>query len=189
MNVNCQIETDNPKYCSRSCSAGMSNLGKNRHGDRKFTKVYPECANSNCSNKVKNKNGKKYCSIACSAQSITQQILDRWIAGDYSVGNSKSGLSHTIRTYLIKQANFKCQSPTCCVPGGWGEINLKTGKSFLEIEHIDGNCHNNVPSNLIVLCPNCHSLTPTYKGLNKGHGRAYRGKYDQWSRVDNKAEV
>ena len=42
------------------------------------------------------------------------------------------------------------------------------------IDHIDGNSENNNLSNLRVICPNCDSLTPTYKGLNKGNGRAYR---------------
>lgn len=31
-------------------------------------------------------------------------------------------------------------------------------------------------NNLILLCPNCHSLTPTYKALNKGNGRHNRMK-------------
>ncbi len=31
--------------------------------------------------------------------------------------------------------------------------------------------------NLTLLCPNCHSLTKTYKGANKGGGRTYRKKY------------
>lgn len=37
----------------------------------------------------------------------------------------------------------------------------------LELEHIDGNSSNNVLSNLTLLCPNCHSLTTTYRGKNK----------------------
>ena len=31
--------------------------------------------------------------------------------------------------------------------------------------------------NLIALCPNCHYLTATYKGANKGYGRKIRKKY------------
>ena len=27
----------------------------------------------------------------------------------------------------------------------------------------------------IVICPNCHGITPTWKGRNKGNGRATRG--------------
>ena len=31
--------------------------------------------------------------------------------------------------------------------------------------------------NLILLCPNCHSLTATYKGANLNKGRKARSKY------------
>lgn len=36
-----------------------------------------------------------------------------------------------------------------------------------ELEHIDGNRHNNLRENLEVLCPNCHSQTETWRGRNK----------------------
>ena len=36
----------------------------------------------------------------------------------------------------------------------------------LELHHIDGT-HNNSLSNLEVLCPNCHALTPNYRGKGK----------------------
>lgn len=39
---------------------------------------------------------------------------------------------------------------------------------------MDGNHENNNLSNLKLLCPNCHSLTKTYKGANKGNGRQHR---------------
>ena len=42
---------------------------------------------------------------------------------------------------------------------------------------MDGNYLNNLESNLILLCPNCHSLTQTYKGANRNNGRAQRKKY------------
>jgi len=37
----------------------------------------------------------------------------------------------------------------------------------LELDHIDGNHQNNALDNLRLLCPNCHSLTPTFRGKNK----------------------
>jgi hypothetical protein len=42
------------------------------------------------------------------------------------------------------------------------------GNVPVEVEHKDGNHKNNSPDNIILLCPNCHSLTPTYKALNIG---------------------
>ena len=69
--------------------------------------------------------------------------------------------------------------PTCAVPGGFAEVNPITGKVPLEIDHVDGDCYNNRPENLVVLCPNCHSLTPTFRALNKASGRKYRAKYSK----------
>jgi 5-methylcytosine-specific restriction endonuclease McrA len=73
-----------------------------------------------------------------------------------------------IRKYLFEEAKYKC---TEC---GWCKKNPSTGKVPLTIDHIDGNSSNHKRENLKVLCPNCHSLTPTYGALNKGNGRKTR---------------
>jgi hypothetical protein len=36
----------------------------------------------------------------------------------------------------------------------------------LELDHIDGDRENNSLENLQLLCPNCHAMTPTYRGRN-----------------------
>lgn len=38
----------------------------------------------------------------------------------------------------------------------------------LELDHVDGDRCNNTRENLRLLCPNCHALTPTYRGRNIG---------------------
>jgi len=40
----------------------------------------------------------------------------------------------------------------------------------LEVDHIDGNNKNDSRNNLEALCPNCHSLTDTWRGRNKKPG-------------------
>ena len=62
-----------------------------------------------------------------------------------------------------------------CMECGWSERNPHTGNIPIELEHIDGDFKNNKEENLKLLCPNCHSLTKTYKGANK-KGRP-RSKY------------
>ena len=42
---------------------------------------------------------------------------------------------------------------------------------ILELEHKDGNNKNNVRDNLEMICPNCHSLTETWRGRNKKERR------------------
>ncbi len=38
---------------------------------------------------------------------------------------------------------------------------------MLEVDHVDGNPDNHLPTNLRLLCPNCHSQTPTFRKKNK----------------------
>jgi hypothetical protein len=74
-------------------------------------------------------------------------------------------VSNHVRRYLVEIYGERCQR---C---GWGERNQTTGKVPITVSHINGNWSDSRPENLELLCPNCHSLTPTYGALNKGSGR------------------
>lgn len=47
----------------------------------------------------------------------------------------------------------------------------------LQLDHIDGNSDNNLPNNLRLLCPNCHSQTKTFSGRNCGKVNSTRSSY------------
>lgn len=49
----------------------------------------------------------------------------------------------------------------CCEVCKLSEWNFKP--ITLELEHVDGDGKNNVKENLKLLCPNCHSQTPTWR--------------------------
>jgi predicted restriction endonuclease len=101
---------------------------------------------------------------------LYEQYINDWQQGINTGMRGKTSLSHHIRKYLFEKYDSKCCQ---C---GWSEINPYTNKIPLEVEHIDGDYTNNCESNLELLCPNCHSLTKTYKGANKNKGRP-RSKY------------
>lgn len=159
----CEKETKNPKFCSTSCSASYNNKGVRRHGKPKGNCLH-------CGEKLV-QGETKYCSVRCMQDFLYEKNIAKWKL-DNNFGTKSGGtlLRGFLKRYIWEKYEKKCSS---C---GWNEINKFTGKVPLEIEHIDGNYLNNTEENLILLCPNCHSLTSTYKGANRGNGRTYRRK-------------
>jgi hypothetical protein len=168
--LNCNKITTNPKFCSTSCSAKLNNKLNPKRKKTSWSKgICKECQKE-ITFKTKSSKG-HYCSNLCQQAFLKNKIIKEWTNG-INTGCLKSGrLSNTIRSFLLKNANYKCSK---C---GWNSINPTTGKCPLEIDHIDGNSENCKPENLRVLCPNCHSLTETWKALNKGNGNHKRLKY------------
>lgn len=121
-----------------------------------------------CCGKELKKGQQKYCSNSCQMKYQQKVWVEKWLSGEISgtpENDPWKNISDRIRKYLFDKYDNKC---AVC---GWGEINKYTGNVPLEVEHIDGDADNNRPENLTLLCPNCHSLTKTYRGANKGHGR------------------
>jgi len=121
-----------------------------------------------CGKKLEKKQT-KYCCKEHEKISKRNRVVQAWLNGE-DLGYSGTGIKHFIRDYLLEKANYKCE---IC---GWGKINPYNGTYPLEIHHKDGNYKHNTLDNLQVLCPNCHSLTDTYKSMNKDSVRD-RGKY------------
>lgn len=63
---------------------------------------------------------------------------------------------------LIDNGYFK----DACYKCGWCEKREGEKYSQCELHHINGNRYDNSLENLIILCPNCHSLTTNYRSLN-----------------------
>ncbi len=81
--------------------------------------------------------------------------------------NSSHSTQH-LKHRLLKEGlkEYKCES---CGFNTW------LGEPIpLELDHIDGDKFNNIFENLRLLCPNCHSQTPSYRGKNKNK----QSKYD-----------
>src|SRR3989344_296228 len=73
----------------------------------------------------------------------------------------------TYQSYKLKKRLFlvKLKKPKCeeC---GWAKTS-EDGRLPLELDHINGNRHDNRLKNLRILCPNCHSLQSTHRGRNR----------------------
>lgn len=70
--------------------------------------------------------------------------------------------THRLKRRLIKEG----LKPEMCELCGWNERS-KDGRIPLELDHINGDHTDQRLNNLRVLCPNCHALQPTHRGLNK----------------------
>jgi hypothetical protein len=162
------LKSENRKFCSSSCSSKYNNSlreKKEKREKNKKTRVFKEknigCC-LNCESEILKKDGRNkaiYCDIKC----LSEYQMNKKISNN--IASSK-----TCKLYLIRTFGNKCMD---C---GWCQINEYSGKVPIELEHIDGNSENNNLDNLKLLCPNCHSLTSTYKALNKGNGRHQRMK-------------
>lgn len=126
----------------------------------------------NCGKPLSYRN-KNYCDNVCQKEFEYKEYISKWKSGNKSGLRGEYLISRHIVRYLFEKYSHKCSK---C---GWGEVNPYTNNVPLEVEHIDGNYLNNAEENLTLLCPNCHSLTSTYKGANKGNGRQTRAKYSK----------
>lgn len=98
----------------------------------------------------------KFCSIACTSKYQWERV---------SIPKIEQGLGGNYKRYLKQKYGDKCVE---C-----GQENIWNNKTLvLQLDHVDGDSDNNHPSNLRLLCPNCHSQTETFG--NGGKGNRYK---------------
>lgn len=70
------------------------------------------------------------------------------------------------QSYKLKKRLFAAKlKPEHCEECGWNKRS-KDGRLPLELHHVNGDSRDNRLENLKILCPNCHSLRPNYRGRN-----------------------
>jgi hypothetical protein len=124
------------------------------------TKTY-SCKNCGIEKKLSHQSFNIYCSKKCNGEGQHKDAVERFKAGKVSDRD-------TLRKMLKEFNGDIC---VCCNIAGVYNGNPIT----LQVDHADGDAGNNMPDNLRLICPNCHSQTPTFGARNKGKGRKARG--------------
>ena len=136
------------RFCSSSCAATYNNNEK------------PTRRRCLCCDNLTGKGSKYYCSPKCMREFHWREKVDAILS---------SGLipsAPTGRKYFLSKHGNICQICSRC---DWDGVPIP-----LVLDHINGNPDDWRIENLRLICPNCDALTPTYKGKNKGNGRASR---------------
>ena len=125
--------------------------------------------------KAVNRSNRQCCSRTCREQYKYLQYIEQWKAGKESPSSKFGQLSRYIHRYIWEKYKGVCAR---C---GWNTPHPSSGIPPLEVEHIDGDWRNNQEANLILICPNCHALTFTFRARNKGKGREnVKGQRKVW---------
>ena len=158
-----------PIQTEELCSYGCGKLARYRNGshnlmcEERSTKCVAVKKRNSESGKKIYTSGKRISGNLC-YKTLNQDVKDRmaWSRGKIlNVNFSYCGKGNH-KKYLINERGHSCES---CKNDTW------LGEPIpLELEHRDGDNKNNVKSNLLLLCPNCHAKTEFYRGRNINKG-------------------
>ncbi len=104
----------------------------------------------------------KYCSNECNGIHKSKLHKEQWYAGQL-----KRIERATMRRYLAEDRGYNCE--VCDISDWQGK------KITLHVDHVDGNPGDDRPTNVRLICPNCHSQTEFLGAANKGRGRGAQG--------------
>lgn len=150
----CKLQHDKKGlFCSRSCAnsrtfSDETNLKKSRSGSKFWNSLQGKDRE-----KFINEKYQKYDFEEQQRRAQETKILKSWNRPYEEMSRD------ALKKRILAERNFTCEECGC------GHI-WNNKPISLELDHIDGNSKNNKIENLRILCPNCHSQTPTHRGKN-----------------------
>jgi len=160
----------NKEFCrAKSKSKGTIIFCNKACRDLYFVARKKSCKGScdHCKNPI---NIGKYCNKKC-------EQLHRLDICRHKMKAGKKIFEGTAKKILLIDRGHQCER---CGLSEW-----QNEKIPLDLHHKNGDYANNLPSNLQLLCKNCHALTENYGIRNKGRGRTKR----QYMRYKQKIET
>ena len=103
------------------------------------------------------------CSTAHFGTKKAQSPNAKYSLDEILVENSTYANISSLKTRLINENRLEYKCAFCGNKGEW-----RGQKLVLQLDHINGINNDHRIENLRFLCPNCHSITNTYAGKNKG---------------------
>lgn len=138
---------------SKNWSDAMRNCGMNNVGNSKTIK--------------KRVNELKLDTSHFNVNNYDKSVFRKLSNEEIFIQNSTTNRS-TIKKRLIVDLKWKYECASCEI-SEWKNRNGETVKISLELEHKNGINNDNRLENLELLCPNCHSVTDTFRGKNKSY--------------------
>jgi len=130
------------KYCCKACANSRVRTDEVKNKISIGVKSNGYWRNENWKDKIRESNR--------SSEKIAKS-KDTWkLKRDWDTAHVQS-----IKKWVKEQKNNTCEG---CGLNQWNDKPL-----VMEVDHIDGDVNNNNINNLRVLCPNCHSQTPTWR--------------------------
>jgi 5-methylcytosine-specific restriction endonuclease McrA len=98
-------------------------------------------------------------------ENLPAEIKQRmnWNKGKFTGTQFEYGGTGNHKGVLINERGHACEQ---CLNATWLDAPIT-----LELDHVDGDRKNNIRENLRLLCPNCHAMTPTWRGRNINSGK------------------
>jgi len=144
----CQQEHEKTgRFCSRSCANSRKWSEEDKENKRNAAKDYLNNLPEEELEKVKKR----------LSENAVKMNNNRLTKIDYILNTNFELLAwQSKRIRVILEQDCKC---LMCGVSEWMGVIIS-----LEVDHIDGDNKNNCRENLRGLCPNCHSLTDTWRG-------------------------